>query len=157
MGVDENDLIPRIHHAASLLKTVAGFKFQEKGGWELRVTGSAFRVRSERTVRVGGFVRFGARSVRGPRGVVWPCSHASDHTRYALSTRSMLIADRGGLRDLRWSSAKLGINMLVTLYCQTHRSRPHPCPVRAPRKHNGSRDLTLPAAHPHHPALREFL
>ena len=41
------------------------------------------------------------------RGVSLPCSHATDHTRYVLSTRSMLIADKGWLQCARWSSAKL--------------------------------------------------
>jgi len=34
----------------------------------------------------------------GPRGVSLPGSHATDHTRYVLSVRSMLIADKGGCR-----------------------------------------------------------
>jgi hypothetical protein len=63
MGVDENNLISGIHHAACVLKTVAGFKFREKGGWELRGAGWKRKDGAE-----GGSVRFSVKSVRGSRG-----------------------------------------------------------------------------------------
>jgi len=48
MGVDENDLIPEVRHAASVLKTAAGFKFQDKGGCELRVASYGLEAKERR-------------------------------------------------------------------------------------------------------------